>query len=428
MKKTKSQFLNSNDTGGLKEFKKRAKNTTLQQRVDDFYQYIQHVNPPERRIFFRLIDSSTGRVVRVIDEKTRQLKEVLMFGSNNYLGLADHPKVKERVMQCLKKYGAGIAGPPILNGYHQLMKELEDRLSALKQKEDTLIFPTGFSTNIGLINGLCTQNDVIVYDEYHHASFHDGLQIFRGQAIPFKHNDMRQLEQILTGLKLRNNQSLFIGFEGVYSMDGDLAPLPQLIEIAKKYGAVLIIDDAHGTGVLGEHGGGTCEHFHREKDIEVSMGTFSKSFGMNGGFVSSTKEIINYLRYNAKSYVFSAALSPMVLAAVIAGLEVMEEEPWLQKKLLENAAYARKRLSAFEFCARPEAAIIAVKKPKGANLRQVNRQLFERGIFVNTVEYPAVPKDEERFRISLSAVHTKEDIDHLATSMEEVLSIQNESV
>jgi glycine C-acetyltransferase len=145
MKKTKSQFLNSNDTGGLKEFKKRAKNTTLQQRVDDFYQYIQHVNPPERRIFFRLIDSSTGRVVRVIDEKTRQLKEVLMFGSNNYLGLADHPKVKERVMQCLKKYGAGIAGPPILNGYHQLMKELEDRLSALKQKEDTLIFPTGFS-------------------------------------------------------------------------------------------------------------------------------------------------------------------------------------------------------------------------------------------------------------------------------------------
>jgi glycine C-acetyltransferase len=428
MKKTKSQVWNSHDEGGLKEFKKRAQHITFRQRVDDFYQYIQHINPPERRIFFRLIDSSTGRVVRVINEKTGQLKEVLMFGSNNYLGLADHPKVKQRVIQCLKKYGAGIAGPPILNGYHQLMKELEDRLSDLKKKEDTLIFPTGFSTNIGLINGLCTENDVIVYDEYHHASFHDGLRIFRGQDIPFKHNDMSHLEQILSGLKLHNNQSLFIGFEGVYSMDGDLAPLPELIDIARKYKAVLIIDDAHGTGVMGEHGGGTCEYFQREDDIDISMGTFSKSFGVNGGFVSGTKEIINYLRYNARSYVFSAALSPMVIAAVIAGLEVMEEEPWLQKKLLENAAYARKRLSAFEFCARPEAAIIAIKNPEGANIRQVNRELFKRGIFVNTVEYPAVPKDEERFRISLSAVHTREDIDHLATSLEEALSIRREKV
>lgn len=428
MKNTKSQSWSSTYEGDFKEFKKRMKNTSFKSRLNDFYQYIQNINPPDGRIFFRVIDSATNRVVKVKNELTGKLGEVLMFGSNNYLGLADHPKVKERVIQCLKRYGAGVAGPPILNGYHRLMKDLEDRLSDLKKKEATLIFPTGFSTNIGLIGGLCTKRDVVLFDEYHHASFYEGLKLFEGKKIPFRHNDMEDLEQKLSGLTLNNNQTLFIGFEGVYSMDGDLPPLSELIELGQRFNAVLIIDDAHGTGVLGENGGGTCEHFHREADIDISMGTFSKSFGVNGGFVSSSKEIINYLRYNAKSYLFSAALSPMVLAAVLAGLEVMEEEPWRRRKLLENAAYAKKRLSAFEFCAYPEAAILAIKNPEGMDIRQINRALLEKGIFINTAEYPAVPKNEERFRISLSAMHTKEDIDKLATSMEEVLIPRTEKV
>ena len=421
MKNNKSQLWSSTFKGGLKEFKQKTKNASFNQRIGSFYQYIQNINPPEERIFFRLIDSSTGRSVKVKNEITGVTKNVLMFGSNNYLGLANHPKVNEKVIQCLNKYGTGIAGPPILNGYHQLMKDVEVKLSQLKKKEDTLIFPSGFSTNIGLISGLCSPNDVMIFDEYHHASFFDGLKLFKGQKISFKHNDMDNLRDILSNLKLGKNQTIFIGFEGVYSMDGDIAPLPELIKIAQKHQAILIIDDAHGTGVLGENGGGTCEHFQMEDEVDLAMGTFSKSFGVSGGFVSSTKEVINYLRYNAKSYVFSAALPPVVLAAVLAGLEIMEEEPWRRSKLLENAAYAQSRLSHFEFCARPQAAILAIKKPEGIDIRQANRALFERGLFVNTVEYPAVPKKEERFRISLSTVHTKEDIDLLATAMEEIL-------
>lgn len=421
MNKNPSKSWTSNFTGGFKEFRKITKKASFDQRIADFYQYIQNINPEDDKIFFRIIDSSTDRMVKVKDELSGRIHEVIMFGSNNYLGLANHPKVKESVVKCLKKYGAGIAGPPILNGYHRLMKELEDRLSDLKKKEDTLIFPTGFSTNIGLIDGLCTKKDILLYDAYHHASFNVGLDSFNGQKFSFRHNDMTDLKMILSELEVNPNQTIFIGFEGVYSMDGDLAPLPKLIDIAKKYQAVLIIDDAHGTGVLGENGSGTCGHFHCEDDIDVIMGTFSKSFGVNGGFVSSSKEIINYLRYNAKSYVFSAALSPIVLAAVLAGLQVMQAEPWRRIKLLDNARYAKQKLSEFEFYAEPEAAILAVKRPEGVDMRQANRALFKKGVFVNSIEYPAVPKNEERFRISLSAVHSKEDIDQLAYAMEEVL-------
>lgn len=428
MKTLKPDVWNSDFSGGLKEFLRKTCNNSFEERIQNFYNYIQNINPSEEKIYFRQVDSSIDRTVTVRNEATGELKEVLMFGSNNYLGLANHPKVKERVIRTLKKYGVGIAGPPILNGYHKLMKDLEARLSALKKKEDTLIFPSGFSTNLGLIGTLCSRNDIMVYDEYSHASFYDGLKSFKGKKVVFKHNRMDELARILSTLKREPNQALFIGFEGVYSMDGDLAPLPELVRLAKKHNALLMMDDAHGTGVMGNHGGGCGEHFDCEAEVDIVMGTFSKSFSVTGGFVSSSKEIINYLRFNAKPYVFSAALPPITLAAVLAGLEVIEEEPWLRTQLLENVAYAKKKLSAYEFCAEPEAAIIAVKKPEWMDIRQVNRQLLEKGVFVNTVEYPAVSRQEERFRISLSAVHTRADIDYLATCMEEVMAINEQPI
>lgn len=285
-----------------------------------------------------------------------------------------------------------------------------------------MIFSTGYSANVGLISGLVNPYDRVIYDELSHASFCDGLKMGHVKAFPFEHNRVDQLKILLEKHSEICRGDLFVGVEGVYSMDGDLAPLDQIVPLCKKHNTILMLDDAHGTGVLGVHGRGTAEYFGVENEIDITMGTFSKSFGVVGGFLTADKAIIDYLRFFARSYMFSASLPPTTIAAVLASLDVIEREPAFIQQLHENVKYTATKLGEIGIETAPEAAIIALKVPKTMNIRRAALHFHEMGIFVNSIEYPAVPLKEQRFRISLMATHQKSDIDQLVAAVAEVWS------
>jgi glycine C-acetyltransferase len=284
-----------------------------------------------------------------------------------------------------------------------------------------MIFSSGYNTNVGLMIGLCPDNnDVLLYDEYSHASLHDGMKASRIKALQFRHNDMVHLEELLK--KQERSRSIFICVEGIYSMDGDMTPLPKVVALAKKYNAIVLLDDAHASLVIGENGAGTSSVFDLEKDIDIIMGTFSKAFAVTGGFLAASEEIIEHMRFFSRSYMFSASLPIPVVASVLAALDINEEHPELRKQLFNNIEYAKSKLQQFDMVCEPEGAIIALRVPTTINIRKAARMFHDRGVFINSIEYPAVPRSEQRFRISLMATHKKEQIDKLAEVVEEVWS------
>ena len=283
-----------------------------------------------------------------------------------------------------------------------------------------MIYSAGYNANLGFVSGLVRKNDLVIYDELSHASFYDALKLGNAKGVSFKHNDVDDLERILAEHSITVKGTLYVCMEGIYSMDGDISPLSQMIPIIKKYGAISMLDDAHGMGVLGENGCGTAEHYGVSKEIDISMGTFSKSLAGTGGYLVARKEFINYMRYFARPYMFSASLPPYVLAAVLAGLDVIEKEPQLREQLHENVKYANNILSPYGLVTESETPIIALLVPEWMNIRKANSIIHEKGIFLNAIEYPAVTMDMQRFRISLMAQHTKEDIKKLAKVLEEV--------
>ena len=396
----------------LKTVQKIAQNEKLWKRVESFKNLI----PTKETTYLRIVASAADREVVVEDPFSGKPQKMLMFASNNYLGLANHPHVNNRVKKAVEDYGSGIGGPPLLNGYHKLVVETEARLAALKGQESAILFSSGFMTNLSVVSALAKANDIILYDELSHASFFDGIKLSKAKAIQFPHNNLQKLEELLHAF-CECEGTVFVCVEGVYSMDGNMAPLHLISAMCKCKGAVLIVDDAHGTGVLGKGGGGgTASHLDCEDGIDLTMGTFSKVFAVLTGNI----DLINYLRFHARSYIFSASIPPPVTAAVLGGLEVMEKEPWLRIQLLENVAYAIKHLERFGFCANPEAAIIALKLPARMNIRSASFLFHQKGIFINPIEYPAVAAHRQRFRISMMATHTKEDIDRLVTAVAEV--------
>ncbi|MBT8191135.1 MAG: aminotransferase class I/II-fold pyridoxal phosphate-dependent enzyme [Bacteroidia bacterium] len=416
--KTKTrQKTRNHEKLNLRHFISSRQNNSLESRVQGFYLWLETLKKERELNYHRLVNSAPGREVLVRDFHSGKDVRLKMFASNNYLGLANHPYVIEQVLKAIKKFGIGLGGPALLNGYTSLMKELEERISDLKHQEETMIFSSGYNTNLGLLQALVRKDDFVVYDELSHASFYDGLKLSGASAKSFKHNSVEGLEEILRKQRSKIKGQIFIGVEGVYSMDGDLSPLPEIIECAQRYDALLILDDAHGTGVIGNRGSGTAEHFGLSTEVDISMGTFSKAFSMTGGFLSASKELVSYMRYFARSYMFSASLPPSMLAAVIAGLDIMEREPWRQEKLQDLLSYARKKFSGFKLAAYPEAAIIALSAPSWMDIRKANYKLYKHGVFVNAVEYPAVPIDQQRFRISLMADHSKSDIDFLVDAI-----------
>lgn len=399
----------------LKNVLRSSRNQKLPQRIAIFNEMI----PLEETTYLREVSSAADREVIVKDMHTGKIKKMLMFASNNYLGLANHPLIKIKVKKVIARYGAGVGGPPLLNGYSSLVRETEERLAIFKQQQAAMLFSSGFMANLGTIQALAQPDDVIIFDEYSHASFYDALKLCKAKSFRFRHNDTRHLESLLLNYRHHPGQ-VFVCLEGVYSMDGDIAPLDKVVQLSKKYHAFLILDDAHGTGVLGENGKGTAAFFNKEKEIDLTLGTFSKVFTSCGGFLTGSKEVIDYLRFHARSYIFSASLPPAVTATVLAGLEVIESEPWLRLQLMENVKYAVAQLKPYGFWAEPNAAIIALKLAEGMNIRRAARLFHDKQIFINPVEYPAVAEGKERFRISLMATHTKNDIDKLAAAVDEV--------
>lgn len=396
-----------------------GRDLTLAQRAVYIDTMVRQDRADGRMPYHRVIGSAAGREVLVHDRDGVRAQRLLMFGSNNYLGLATHPKVRERVMRAIDQYGTGIGGPPLLNGYLRITRELEERLAAHKQQEDAMIFSSGFSANLALPGALARRTDCIYYDEYSHASLFDGLRLGDIPAKRFPHNDVSRLEAMLAKPR-SSRQDVFVAVEGVYSMDGDLAPLDRIAPLCRRHGALLVVDDAHGTGVIGAHGCGAGEHFGVASQIDVLMGTFSKALAVSGGFVCASRPLIEYLRCMSRSYVFSAALPPPTIAAVHGALDVIESEPERMQALHDNVAYALAALNALPwgFTLHTDSAILIVPTPAQMDIRRASAYLHEQGLFINPVHYPAVPRGQERLRISLMCTHTRDDIDRLADGID----------
>lgn len=392
------------------------RNLKLEDRVSNFKDLLAGI----KHTYLRSVVSASDREVTIKDPFTGNLRTMLMFASNNYLGLANHPHVKFRVKKAIDEYGCGIGGPPLLNGYIKLIEETENELALFKNQEAAILFSSGFMANLALISTLTQQQDLIIYDELSHFSFYDGLKLTKAKSIKISHNNIYELELVLSQNYQKIIGDIYVCVEGVYSMDGDLAKLDKISDLCKKYNAKLIVDDAHGTGVVGKNGSGTASLFDCCDSVFLTMGTFSKVFSVCGGFLTGDKDVINYLRFNSHPYVFSASIPPTIAAAVLGGLEVIKKEPYLQLQLLENVKYAIEKLKGYEFCAQPEAAIITLKLPDKMNIRKAAYLFHQKNIFINAIEYPAVAINNERFRISFMATHTKKDIDKLISVITEV--------
>jgi len=367
----------------------------------------------------QLISSSKNRVV-IYDEQTGKEREMIMMGSNNYLGLAAHPKVEEAAERAIEKYGVGAGSVPLFAGTYSIHRELEVKLAKLKGCEDAIIFPSGYSANVGCLSALVREKDLVLVDRLAHASIIDGCILSRGTFRSFRHSDIDNLRQIL---KRQNNNpgAKLIAVDGVYSMDGDIAPLPEIVNTAREYGARVMVDDAHATGVIGERGRGTASHFKIEGKVDIVVGTLSKAIGQLGGFVASSKEVISFLRLFARSYFFSTSLPPVVVASALAAIEVMENEPELHQKLGENIKYFKENLKYLGFhVGNSESAIIPIIIGEELLLRKMSKRIHEEGIYINPVPYPAVPRNQTRFRASIMATHTKEDLDKTLEVLERV--------
>lgn len=404
----------------LREMLLLGRHMRLEERTRTFGAFLRDLEDHGQLLTRRCITSPADRAVEVLDERTGASRTMLMFGSNNYLGLATHPRLRERAAAALEDFGAGVGGPPLLNGTTSLHRELERRLAALKGADDALLFSSGYAANVGLVAGLMQKNDTILYDAYSHASFCDGLKLSGVQARSFPHNDVARLRALLCTAAAARSGDIYVAVEGVYSMDGDLAPLDVILRLCREYDAILVVDDAHGTGVMGAGGSGTAAHFGIEGQVPITMGTFSKTFAVTGGFVAGPQGVIDYLRYFARSYMFSASLSPVSVATVLAGLDVIAEEPERLWHLRQNVAYAAATLNRLGFCVHPDAAIIPLRVPEWMDIRTASRLFHEQGIFVNSIEYPAVPIAQQRFRISIMATHTGDDIDRLIDAVRAV--------
>ncbi|MFQ5947197.1 MAG: aminotransferase class I/II-fold pyridoxal phosphate-dependent enzyme, partial [Anaerolineae bacterium] len=323
-------------------------------------------------------------------------RRMIMIGSNNYLGLSTHPKVKEAARLALERYGTGCGGSRFLNGTQDLHEELEWKLARFKGREAALLFSTGFQTNLGILSALGGKGDVLIADRWDHASIVDGCRLSFGQTRRFRHNDMADLERVLARSGKRGK---LIVVDGVFSMEGDIANLPKIVRLARKYKARIMLDDAHATGILGKSGRGTAEHFGLEQEVDLVMGTCSKVLASIGGFVAGRAEVIHYIQHHARSLIFSASLPPPCVSAISAALDVIEAEPERRERLWENAERMRQGLTALGFdTGLSKTPIIPVILGDTAKAIQMSNLLLDEGVFVTGFGYPVVPQGTARVR------------------------------
>ena len=344
-------------------------------------------------------------------------KKLLMFGSNSYMGLTNHPKVLEAARNALTRYGSSCSGSRFLNGTSKLHLELEQKLAAHLGKEAALTFTTGFQTNLGTVASITGRNGVLILDELDHASIIEGSRLSFSKVLKFAHNDMADLEKRLKTIPIDTIKMIVI--DGVFSMEGDICNLPEITRLAKQYQATVMVDDAHSLGVLGKLGRGTADHFGLTDDVDIIMSTFSKSLASVGGFIASNKEIIDYLKHHARSIIFSASMPPSAAAAAMAALEIMQAEPERLEKLWANTAYITKAVKDLGFdMGVSESPIIPIYIRDNSLTFKFTQLLYEEGIFVNPVVSPAVSSDSSLIRMSIMATHSKEQLDYVISKLE----------
>ena len=369
----------------------------------------QYTTPQEAKAagvypYFRAISSEQDPEVIINGRR------VLMFGSNCYTGLVNDPRIKEAAIEATRKYGTGCAGSPFLNGTLDLHKELEAAIADYNGKEDVMIYSTGFEVNLGVVSTLTGREDYIIWDEQDHASIIEGRRLSFSRQFKYRHNDMDSLEKQLQ--RCDPDKLKLIVTDSVFSMEGDVANVPEIVRLAEKYGAAVMVDEAHGIGVFGEGGRGVCHHYGVADKVDLIMGTFSKSFASLGGFIATDKEITNYLRHHSRSYIFTASITPASTAAALKALEIMKTEPEIQKALWRNTNLALDgfRKAGFEI-GNTSTPIIPLYVRDNFKTFAITRDLLEEGVFVNPVVSPAVAPHDTLIRFSLMATHTPEQVE-----------------
>lgn len=354
--------------------------------------------------FFREIESDQDTEVVINGKK------VLMFGSNSYLGLTNHPKIKEAAKRAIDKYGTGCTGSRFLNGTLDIHIQLEKRIAKLVQKESVVCFSTGFQVNMGVVSILAGRNDYLLLDELDHASIIEGSRLSFSKVFKFAHNDMSSLE---SKLKLCEPGSVkLIVADGIFSMEGDIIKLPEVVKLSHKYNASIMIDDAHSLGVLGKNGAGTASHFGLADQVDLIMGTFSKSLASLGGFIAGDEAVINYIKHNSRSLLFSASMTPASVATVLCAIEIMESEPERIQHLWDVTKYANERFRSLGFdTGKSESPIIPLFIRDDIKALTMAQTLLADGVFVNPVVSPGVPKEDSLIRFSLMATHTFDQVD-----------------
>jgi 8-amino-7-oxononanoate synthase len=354
--------------------------------------------------YFRAIESDQDTIVTMYGQK------ILMFGSNSYLGLTNHPKIKEASIAAIRKYGTGCAGSPYLNGTMDIHIELEEKLADFVGKEKAIVYSTGFHANIGAIPTITGRGDYIICDELDHASIIEGRRLSFANNLKYKHNDMEDLERVLA--KIPYDKVKLIIMDGVFSMEGDIAKLPQIVELADKYNVSVYVDEAHSLGIFGKEGRGLCNHFGLTDKVDIIMGTFSKSLAAIGGFIASDTDTMNYIRHCSRSYIFSASISPAATASVIAALDIIKQEPERITHLWDITHYALDSFRSLGFeIGSTQTPIIPLYVRDAEKTFIITQELYKNGVFVNPVVPPACSPNDTLLRFSLMATHTKEQID-----------------
>jgi len=387
-------------------------NNSLKKKIDAF-KTVDRLKEANIYPFFRPLQSDQDTEVMIGS------KPVLMFGSNSYLGLTNHPAVKEAAKKAIDKYGSGCAGSRFLNGTLDLHLELEDALAEFVGKEGALVFSTGYQVNLGVISALAGRNDYLFLDEWNHACIIDGARLSFSKIYKYGHSDMAHLEKLLSNAPI--DAFKLVVTDGVFSMEGDIAKLDEIATLAKKYNASVYVDDAHSLGVLGAAGRGTAAHFNITHKVDLIMGTFSKSLASIGGFIAADKNVIEYLKHHARSLMFSASISPGAAASALAALNVMKSEPERIEKLWQNTNYTLEQFRDAGFDVGPtESPIIPIYVRDNEKTFIMAKMLMDEGVFVNPVVSPAVSSESSMIRFSLMATHTFEQIDFAVEKLKKV--------
>ncbi len=366
-------------------------------------------------IYIRTLEGPQGSWLKI------EGKKVLNLCSNNYLGFADEPRLKEAAKMAIDYWGVGPGAVRTIAGSLKIHEELEEALAKFKGVEAALFFQTGFITNQAVIPTLLGPEDAVFSDELNHASIIDGIRLTKAKRYVYKHNDLDDLKAKLEEASKENFRRKLIVTDGVFSMDGDLAPLPGIVELAEKYDAMVMVDDAHGEGVLGSHGRGIVDHFNLHGRVDIEVGTLSKAFGVVGGYVAGKKELIDYLKQRSRPFLFSSPLSPADTAAALEAVKILMESDERVKRLWDNAKYFKEKMNALGFdTGHSETPITPVMLYDAKLATEFSRRLFEEGVFAQAIGYPTVPKGKARIRVMISAVHTKDDLDFAIEKFEKV--------